>query len=136
MNTQIYVNLPVADLNKSKAFFAALGYTFNPQFTDDSAACMIISSDIYAMLLTHEKFKLFTPKQLCDAKTHTEVLICLSCETRSRVDELVKKAVAAGGKAHGEPKDYGVMYGHGFEDLDGHIWELMFMEPSFVKKPA
>jgi predicted lactoylglutathione lyase len=136
MNTQIYVNLPVADLNKSKAFFAALGYTFNPQFTDDSAACMVISGDIYAMLLTHEKIKLFTPKQLCDARTHTEVLICLSCETRDRVDEIVKKAVAAGGKAHGEPKDYGVMYGHGFEDPDGHIWELMFMEPSFVKKPA
>src|SRR5215212_3826839 len=98
MATQIFVNLPVADLNKSKAFFSALGYTFNPQFTDTTAACMIVSGDIFAMLLTHEKFKLFTPKAICDARSTTEVLICLSCESRARVDDVVRKAVAAGGK--------------------------------------
>jgi hypothetical protein len=132
MSTKIFVNLPVKDLNASKAFFGKLGYTFNPQFTDETAACMVISDDIYAMLLTEAKFKDFTPKAISDAKTSTEVLVALSCESREQVIDLVSKAIAAGGKTYAEPKDYGFMYQHGYEDLDGHIWEVMWMDPSAV----
>jgi uncharacterized protein len=132
MSTKIFVNLPVKDLNKSIEFFTKLGYTFNPQFTDETATCMIVSEDIYVMLLTHAKFKTFTPKTICDATQSTEVLVCLSCESRVHVDELVRKAVAAGGSIYNEPQDHGFMYGHGFQDLDGHIWELIYMEPSAI----
>lgn len=128
--TKIFVNLPVKDLNQAKDFFAKLGYGFNAQFTDDTAASMIVSEDIYVMLLTHDKFKQFTPKEICDATKSTEALVCLSCESRAKVDELVSKAVAAGGKTHAAAKDYGFMYGHGFQDLDGHIWELIWMDPN------
>jgi len=134
MNTKIFVNLPVKDLNKSRKFFEALGYKFNPQFTDATAGCLVISEEIYAMLLTHAKFKEFTPRAICDAAKATEVLICLSCENRPQVDDLVRKAVAAGGTAPTEPKDYGVMYQHGFQDPDHHIWELVYMDPSHVQK--
>ena len=128
MNKQIFINLPVKDLEKSKAFFTSLGYTFNPQFTNDSGACMIISENsIYAMLLTEEFFKTFINKQIAKANEVTEVLTCLSCESREEVDAMVAKAGAAGGKAHREPQDHGFMYAHGFEDLDGHIWELAWM---------
>ena len=128
MNKQIFVNLPVKNLEKSKAFFSALGYTFNPQFTDQNAACMIISEDsIYAMLLTEDFFKTFTAKPIAQAHEVTEVLTCLSCESRQEVDGLVAKAIAAGGKAPRAPQDHGFMYAHGFEDLDGHIWELAYM---------
>jgi uncharacterized protein len=133
MSVKIFVNLPVNDLKKSIEFFTKLGYTFNPQFTDETATCMIISEDIYAMLLTHEKFKTFTPKKIVDAKKNTEVLIALSCENRKEVDDLVAKAVAAGGSTYSEPVDYGFMYSHGYQDLDGHIWELMYMDPSHVQ---
>jgi predicted lactoylglutathione lyase len=134
MATKIFVNLPVKDLKASIEFFTKLGYTFNPQFTDETATCMIISEDIYAMLLTHEKFKVFTPKEICDATKSSEVLICLSCESREQVDELVSKAVAAGGTTYNKPQDHGFMYGHGYQDLDGHIWELMWMDPSAVNQ--
>jgi predicted lactoylglutathione lyase len=128
MNKQIFVNLPVKNLEKSKAFFSALGYTFNPQFTDQNAACMIISEDsIYAMLLAEDFFKTFTAKPIAQAHEVTEVLTCLSCESRQEVDGLVAKAIAAGGKAPRAPQDHGFMYAHGFEDLDGHIWELAYM---------
>jgi uncharacterized protein len=130
MSAKIFVNLPVNDLKKSKAFFAGLGFTFNAQFTDETAACMIVSDDIFVMLLTRPKFKSFTPREICDATKSTEVLVCLSTESRQKVDELVRKAVAAGGKPHQEPQDHGFMYGHGFQDLDGHIWELACMEPN------
>ncbi len=133
MATKIFVNLPVNDLQKSIAFFTALGYTFNPQFTDEAATCMIISEDIYAMLLTHKRFQDFTPKQICDATKSTEVLICLSCENRTQVDDLVSKAVAAGGTTYSEPKDYGFMYQHCYQDLDGHLWELIYMDPNHVQ---
>jgi predicted lactoylglutathione lyase len=133
MATKIFVNLPVNDLQKSIAFFTALGYTFNPQFTDETATCMIISEDIYAMLLTHAKFKSFTPKEICDTTKSAEVAICLSCESRAQVDELVAKAVAAGGTTNGKPTDYGFMYQHSYEDLDGHNWELIWMDPSAVQ---
>jgi predicted lactoylglutathione lyase len=130
MNKQIFVNLAVKDLDKSKAFFEALGYTFNPQFTNESGACMVIADgSIYAMLLTEPFFKTFVDKPLVQAKEATEVLVCLSCESREEVDALVAKAVAAGGRAPRPPQDNGIMYGHGIEDLDGHILELAWMAP-------
>ena len=132
-NKMIFVNLPVKDLNKSIEFFTKLGYTFNAQFTDETATCMIISENIFAMLLTEAKFKSFTPKPVCDATKSTEVLLALSCENRQQVDDMVSKAVAAGGSTYNKPQDHGFMYAHGFQDLDGHIWELIFMEPSAVK---
>ena len=128
---QIFVNLPVKNLDKTKAFFAALGYTFNPQFTDANAACMVVQKDsIHVMLLVEDFFKTFTTKSLADTATSTEVLLCLSCESRAEVDELVAKAKAAGGTTPREPQDYGFMYGHGFQDIDGHLWELMYMDPN------
>ncbi|SMF37019.1 VOC family protein [Pseudogulbenkiania subflava] len=129
MRPQIFVNLPVSDLTNSIAFFTNLGFSFNPQFTDETATCMIVSDDIFVMLLTEAKFKTFTPNEICNAKKYTEVLVCLSVESRERVDELVRKAVDAGGSTYSEPQDYGFMYGHGFQDLDGHIWELVHMVP-------
>jgi predicted lactoylglutathione lyase len=128
MTTKIFVNLPVKDLNKSVAFFTKLGYSFNPQFTDETATCMIVSDDIFVMLLTHEKFRGFTPKPISDATKATEVLVCLSVETRAKVDEMVRNAVAAGGSTHSQPQDHGFMYGHGFTDIDGHIWELVYLQ--------
>src|SRR5215813_11985784 len=107
---KIFVNLPVKDLKKSMAFFGKLGFTFNTQFTDETAACMVVSEDIYAMLLTREKFKSFTPKQICDATKSTEVLVCLSAGSREEVNELVRTAVAAGGTTYNEPQDHGFMY--------------------------
>ena len=132
MNRKIFVNLPVRDLKKSMDFYTSLGFANNPQFTDETAACMVISGEIYVMLLTHAKFREFTPLAICDATKHTEVLLCLSCESRAEVDELVRTAVAAGGTTHAEPKDYGFMFQHGFQDLDGHIWELIYMEAGAV----
>jgi predicted lactoylglutathione lyase len=128
MKREIYVNLPVADLERAKSFFSSLGFTFNSEFTDENALCMIIEDNIYAMLLKNEFFSTFTNKPICDAKSSTETLVCLSCNSRNEVDDLVRKAIAAGGKAERPSVDYGNMYGHGFEDLDGHMWELMFME--------
>jgi len=134
MATKIFVNLPVRDLKKSMEFFGQLGFSFNPQFTDETAACMIVGEDIFVMLLTHDKFKIFTPKQICDATQSTEVLVALSTESREKVDELVRKAVAAGGTTYNQAKDYGFMYGHGFQDLDGHIWETFYMNPKAIKQ--
>ena len=133
MATQIFVNLPVKDLNRSVAFFTALGYTFNPQFTDENATCMIVSEEhIYVMLLVDTYFQTFTSKTIVDAKTSTEVLLCLSCESRTQVDELVAKAVAAGGTTPTPAKDHGFMYQHAYQDLDGHVWELVYMAPGAV----
>jgi len=136
MATKIFVNLPVKDLGKSIAFFTKLGFSFNPQFTDETATCMIVSEDASVMLLTHAKFKGFSPNPICDAKKATEVLVCLSRDSRAAVDEMVKKAVAAGGAIYSKPQDYGFMYGHGFQDLDGHVWELMWMDVSKAPKTA
>jgi len=133
MATKIFVNLPVKDLPKSKDFFGKLGFKFNAQFTDSTAACMIVSEEAYVMLLTHPKFKVFAPQAIADATKSTEVLVALSCESRSQVDETVTKAVSAGGRKYSEPKDYGFMYGHSFQDLDGHVWEVFYMDPSAVK---
>lgn len=134
MATQIFVNLPVRNLSKSVEFFTKLGFTFNAQFTDETATCMIVSADIFIMLLTHDKFKTFTPKEICDATRSSEVLLCLSSESRAKVDDMVRKAVAAGGSTYNEPQDHGFMYGHGFEDLDGHIWELIHMDSGAIKQ--
>ncbi|WP_295526879.1 VOC family protein [uncultured Pseudacidovorax sp.] len=127
MHKQIYVNLPCKNLPASKAFFEALGYRFNPQFTNEMGACLELGENLYAMLLTEDFARGFTAKPLVDAKAATEVLVCLSCESREEVDELVAKARAAGAAVPRPPQDHGFMYGHGFEDLDGHIWELAFM---------
>ena len=134
MARKIFVNLPVKDLNKSVDFFTKLGFTFNPQFTDETATCMIVSEEIFVMLLTQKKFKAFTPKEICDATKSTEVLVCLSCDSRGEVDDLVRKAVGAGGSTYNEPQDHGFMYGHGFQDPDGHIWELAYMDQSALQK--
>lgn len=133
MATKIFVNLPVKNLNSSVEFFTQLGFSFNRQFTDETATCMIVTDDIFVMLLTETKFKTFTPKEICDAKKYTEVLVCLALESRAKVDEMVQKAVAAGGTTYNEPQDHGFMYAHGFQDPDGHIWELIFMESSALK---
>jgi uncharacterized protein len=134
MPTKMFVNFPVHDLKQSMEFFAKLGFTFNPQFTDDTAACMVVGEDSYVMLLTHDKFKIFTPKALCDAATSTEVLVALSAESRANVDAMVRQAVAAGGTTYSEPQDHGFMYGHGFQDLDGHLWEVFYMDPSAIQQ--
>jgi len=134
MATKIFVNLPVKDLSKTMEFFTKLGYKFNPQFTDDKAACMIISEDIFTMLLTEEFFKTFTKKEVADASKTTEVITCLSAESRQHVDDLVKKAIEAGGTTYKEPQDHGFMYGHAFQDLDGHLWEIMWMDPAAVNQ--
>ena len=130
MSKQVFINLPVKDLNKSKAFFGALGYGFNPQFTNELGACMVVSDTIYAMLLTEPFFQTFTRKPVADARKGTEVLVCLSCDSREEVDALEAKAIAAGGSAPNAKQDHGFMYGHGFEDLDGHLWELVYMDMS------
>ena len=133
MSTKIFLNLPVADLSKSVTFFTSLGYTFNKQFTDETSTCMVISEEIYAMLLTHDKFKQFAPNAICDTTKSNEVLITLSCENRAQVDELVAKAVAAGGRTVEDAEDLGFMYSHGYMDLDGHAWGLFYMDPGFVQ---
>ena len=128
MSRLIFVNLPVADLAAAKAFYEAIGFTNNPQFTDETAACMVLTETIHVMLLTHEKFAQFTPKAIADAKTVSEVMICISADSREGVDEITGKALAAGGREPREKQDYGFMYGRSFEDLDGHIWEPMWMD--------
>jgi hypothetical protein len=135
MAIKIFVNLPVKDLTRSVEFFTKLGFGFDEQFTDETATCMIVSDDIFVMLLTEEKFQTFTPKKICDAGKFTEVLVCLSLESRANVEEMVAKAVAGGGSTYNEPQDHGFMYAHGFQDLDGHIWELIYMESTAVKEP-
>jgi uncharacterized protein len=133
MQRMIFVNLPVKDLGKARAFYEAIGFTNNPQFTDETAACMVLTDVIHVMLLTHAKFKEFTPKEISDAARTSEVLNCLSCESRAEVDSLVKAATGAGGTTYNDPRDYGMMFQHGFQDPDGHIWELMWMDPSALQ---
>ena len=133
MATKIFVNLPVKDLAKTMDFFTALGFGFNPQFTNEKAACMIIGEDIFIMLLREEFFKSFIKKEIADATKTTEAIICLSANSREGVDEMVAKAVAAGGTSPNEKQDHGFMYGHGFQDPDGHLWELMWMDPGAVQ---
>ncbi|HEX8371256.1 MAG TPA: VOC family protein [Chthoniobacterales bacterium] len=129
MDTQIFINLPVRDLPKSLNFFRALGFSHNPQFTDHTAACVVISPTIHVMLLTEDKFCEFAPAAICDTEQANEALICLSCESREKVDALVQLAVQAGGSSYAPAKDHGFMYQHGFQDPDKHVWELIYMAP-------
>lgn len=133
MPTKIFVNLPVKDLNRSVDFFTTLGYKFNPQFTDENATCMIIGEDIFVMLLVETFFKTFTPKPVADATRSTEVLVGLSADSRDAVNYMVETALAAGARRHKEPDDKGFMYGWGFEDPDGHIWEYFWMDPAAIQ---
>jgi predicted lactoylglutathione lyase len=131
----IFINLPVVDLPRAKAFYEAIGATNNPQFTDDTAACMVMSEAIHVMLLTHDKFRQFTPKAIADARTTSEVLLCVSADSRDEVNALVDQAVEAGGKADPTPtQDFGFMFGRSFEDPDGHIWETMWMDMAAASK--
>ena len=134
MPNQIFVNLPVRDLDKSKTFFESLGFTFNPQFTDHTAACMVITDVIYAMLLTHDKFKQFTTKQIADATRTTEVLTALSVDSKDAVNEMVDAAIAAGGTEPRDPTDYGFMFQRAFDDLDGHTWEIVWMDEAAMQE--
>jgi len=134
MATKIFVNLPVKDLNKSVAFFTELGFTFNPQFTDEKATCMIVGEDIFIMLLVEKFFKTFTTKDIADAAKSTESIICLSADSKEKVDEMVSKAIKAGGTSPNAKQDQGFMYGHGFQDLDGHLWEVMWMDPAALNQ--
>lgn len=133
MATQIFINLAVKDLQRSMDFFTQLGYTFNKQFTDEKAACLVISETIFAMLLTEPFFQGFIPgKEIADTTKTKEVLIALSGDSKDSVNELADKAIAAGGKQFREPEDHGFMYSRSFEDLDGHVWEVVWMDPTAV----
>ena len=136
MSRKIFVNLPIKNMERSQAFFKSLGFSFNPQFTNDQGACMVVSDDIFVMLLVEPFFQTFTKKPIADATKTTEVLVCLSAESRAEVDSLVKKALAAGGTSPNPPQDHGFMYGHGFTDLDGHVWELAYMDPNAAPPQA
>ena len=137
MTQMIFVNLPVSDLQRSRGFLEALGAVNEPRFTDETAACMTFSNSIHVMLLTHEKFSAFTPRPIADPKAGSQVLLCLSSESRQSVDSTVERAVAAGGTADPSPKqDYGVMYGRSVADPDGHIWEIMWMDAAAAERGA
>ena len=133
MSRMIFINLPVADLDATKAFFGGLGFDFDPKFTDDSCACMRINDQAYAMLIARERYADFTPKPIADARATSEVLVCLSADSREGVDELVDAALAAGGQPAAVAQDHGFMYGRSFQDLDGHHWEVMWMSPEAVE---
>jgi uncharacterized protein len=132
MATKIFINLPVKNLDNSISFFTKLGFSFNPQFTDDKAGCMVISDNIFAILLTETYFQTFTKKQVCDAKTSTEVLITLDTNSKEELQQLVQKAKESGAVIYNEPQDHGWMYQHGFADLDGHQWELAYMDATQI----
>lgn len=129
---KIFVNLAVKDLGKAVEFFTQLGFSFDPQFTDEHATCMIVSDEAFVMLLAEDRFKDFTKKEIVDSTTHTEAILALSADSKEAVDELVNKALAAGGQPANDPMDHGFMYGWSFQDLDGHLWEVLWMDPSAV----
>jgi predicted lactoylglutathione lyase len=127
MHSQIFVNLPVKDLKRSVDFFTKLGYTFNPTFTNEHGTCMILGDNLFVMLLVEKFFMTFTPKAIADTSKSTEVLTCVACASREQVETIVAKAREAGANVPRAPQDHGFMYGHGYEDLDGHTWELVYM---------
>ena len=133
---QIFVNLPIKNMERSQAFFKSLGYSFNPQFTSEQGASLVLGENLFAMLLVEPFFQTFTKKTIVDAKRNVEVLVCLSCSSRAEVDALVQKARDAGGSVPNAPQDHGFMYSHSFEDLDGHVWELVYMDPNAVPPQA
>jgi predicted lactoylglutathione lyase len=134
MATNIFVNLPVKDLERSKAFFQKLGYAFNPQFTDDNAGCLVLGPNLFAMLLTSKFFETFTTKPTADASKVTEVLVALGEESKADVDRICDAALASGGSKHKDPQDMGFMYSRSFQDPDGHVWEYAWMNPEHVQK--
>ena len=134
MATKIFVNLPIKDLNRTVDFFTKLGFSFNPQFTDENATCMIIGEDIFVMLLVEKFFKSFTKKEICDATKDAEVIIALSAESREKVDQMINRVIQAGGRESREPQDHGWMYGRSFQDIDGHLWEVIYMDVGGVQK--
>ena len=134
MTTKIFVNLPVKDLNQTIGFFTKLGFRFDPRFTDANATCMIVGEDIFDMLLVEKFFKTFTKKEICDTTKNTEVIVALSTESREKVDQMINKAIAAGGMESREPQDHGWMYGRSFEDINGHLWEIIYMDESVLRK--
>lgn len=134
INRKLFVNLPVKDLKRTTEFFSRLGFEFDPRFTDDKAACMIVSSEAYVMLLVEPFFKTFTDNELCDTARHTEGVFALSCESRAEVDGLVKKALSSGGSKAREPVDHGFMYSSSFYDPDGHHWEVLWMDPKHLQQ--
>ena len=133
MTTQIFVNLPVKDLSRTVEFFKKLGFAFNPQFTDENATCMIINDNIFVMLLVEKFFKSFTKKEICDTTKDTEVIIALSTDSREKVDEMMQNVFQAGGKESREPQDHGWMYGRSFQDINGHLWEIIYMDEKALK---
>ena len=130
MATQIFMNLPVKDLDRSVQFFTALGFKFNPDYTDENATCMVINDDAYVMLLVEKFFKTFTSKEIVDATSATEAIMAFSVDSRDAVDQMVSKALDAGGTESQPVQDYGFMYSHSFQDPDGHLWEVMWMDPA------
>ena len=134
MITNIFVNLPVKDLNKTVEFFTKLGFAFNPQFTDENATCMIVGENMFVMLLVEKYFKTFTKKEITDTTKNTEAIVALSAQSKEEVDQVIKKVIDAGGSEPRDPQDYGWMYGRSFEDINGHIWEIFYMDESAMKK--
>ena len=134
MITNIFVNLPVKDLKKTVEFFTKLGFTFNPQFTDENATCMIVGKDIFVMLLVEKFFKTFTKKEISDTTKNTEAIVALSAQSREEVDQMMEKVINAGGREARDPQDHGWMYGRSFEDNNGHLWEIFYMDESAMKK--
>ncbi|MDQ0109581.1 putative lactoylglutathione lyase [Chitinophaga terrae (ex Kim and Jung 2007)] len=132
MATKVFINLPVKDLEQSKSFFQNLGFSVNPQFTDEKASCLVISESIYVMLLTNAYFQTFIKTEICDARKATEVLVALDAASKEEVQEIISKAQAAGAQLYAEPQDYGWMYQHSFADLDGHKWEFVYMDSSHM----
>jgi uncharacterized protein len=133
MSRKIFVNLPVADLDKSVEFFTRLGFTFDPKFSDENATSMVVNGDSAVMLLKRDFFSTFTPRAICDTATHSETMIALSADSREEVDGLVEAALGAGGGPIGETQDHGFMYGRAFTDLDGHHWEVVWMDPKVLE---
>jgi len=133
VTTKTFVNLPAKDLNKTIEFFTKLGFKFNPQFTDENATSMIVGEDIFVMLLVEKFFKTFTKKEICDTSKNTEVIVALSVEGREKIDQMINKAIEAGGRESREPQDHGWMHGRSFEDINGHIWEIIYMDESALK---
>lgn len=132
MAYKVFVSLPVKNIEKSMRFFSEIGFSSDKKHTDEVAACMGVTDDMFVMLMTEEKFKMFTPKQICDTTKSTEVLVCLSLDSQEEVDDMIHKAVSAGGTTYDDPHDYGFMYAHGFQDLDNHIWEVVYMDPNTI----
>ena len=134
MATSIFVNLPVKNLSKTVEFFTKVGFSFNPQFTDENATCMVIGETIFVMLLVEKFFKTFISKEICDTSRDAEAIIALSLESREKVDQLMSKAIGAGGTEPRKAQDHGWMYGRNFQDIDGHLWEVFWMDESAMKK--